>query len=171
MDIPLLYEKGNVRTLYIRDLTDYSAKASVKITLPDAPTTLTVDVDKTIALKGGHWFHADLTDEEAKAYPDATFDIQQIRVEPLAVSVRGMNHGSLPLGGTSRYDIQSRVKLFRADGTELTYGWNGKFYKGGYYGRESSSSGLMTLRVDSYDLIDPAAIAYVEIDGERFAVE
>lgn len=29
----------------------------------------------------------------------------------------------------------------------------------------------MTLRVDSYDLIDPAAIAYVEIDGERFAVE
>ena len=81
-----------------------------------------------------------------------------------------MNRGSLPLGGTSRYDIQSRVKLFRADGTELTYGWNGKFYKG-YDGREGSSSGLMTLRVDSYDLIDPAAIAYVEIDGERFAVE
>lgn len=171
VDIPLLYEKGDVRTLYIRDLTDYSAKASVKITLPDAPTTLTVDVDKTIALKGGHWFHADLTDEEAKAYPDATFDIQQIRVEPLAVSVRGMNHGSLPLGGTSRYDIQSRVKLFRADGTELTYGWNGEFYKSSYGGRENKNSGQMTLRVDSYDIIDPAAIAYVEIDGERFAVE
>ena len=36
-----------------------------------------------------------------------------------AVSVIGKNHGSLPLGGTSRYDVQSRVKLFRADGTEL----------------------------------------------------
>ena len=30
---------------------------------------------------------------------------------------------------------KSRVKLFRADGTELTYGWDGEFYKGSY-GRE-----------------------------------
>jgi hypothetical protein len=71
VDIPLLYEKGNNRTLYIGDLTNYSAKASVKITLPDAPPTLTVDVKKTIALKGGHWFHYDMTDEEAEQYPDA----------------------------------------------------------------------------------------------------
>jgi len=73
-----LYEKGNNRTLYIGDLTNYSAKASVKITLPDAPPTLTVDVKKTIALKGGHWFHYDMTDEEAEQYPDATFDIQEV---------------------------------------------------------------------------------------------
>ena len=89
VDIPLLYEKGNSRTLYIGDLTNYSAKASVKITLPDAPPTLTVDVKKTIALKGGHWFHYDMTDEEAEQYPDATFDIQEVRIEPLAVSVIG----------------------------------------------------------------------------------
>ena len=158
VDIPLLYEKGNNRTLYIGDLTNYSAKASVKITLPDAPPTLTVDVKKTIALKGGHWFHYDMTDEEAEQYPDATFDIQEVRIEPLAVSVIGMNHGSLPLGGTSRYDVQSRVKLFRADGTELTYGWDGEFYKGSY-GRENKNSGQMTLRVDSYDILDPEAVA------------
>lgn len=170
VDIPLLYEKGNNRTLYIGDLTNYSAKASVKITLPDAPPTLTVDVKKTIALKGGHWFHYDMTDEEAEQYPDATFDIQEVRIEPLAVSVIGMNHGSLPLGDTSRYDVQSRVKLFRADGTELTYGWDGEFYKGSY-GRENKNSGQMTLRVDSYDIIDPEAVAWVEIDGERFEVE
>ena len=89
VDIPLLYEKGNNRTLYIGDLTNYSAKASVKITLPDAPPTLTVDVKKTIALKGGHWFHYDMTDEEAEQYPDATFDIEEVRIEPLAVSVIG----------------------------------------------------------------------------------
>ena len=65
VDIPLLYEKSNNRTLYIGDLTNYSAKASVKITMPDAPPTLTVDVKKTISLKGGHWFHYDMTDEEA----------------------------------------------------------------------------------------------------------
>lgn len=170
VDIPLLYEKSNIRTLYIGDLTNYDAKASVKIALPDAPTTLTVDVTKTIALKGGHWFHADLTDAEAEECPDAAFDIQQVRVEPLAVSVLGMNHGSLPLGGTSRYDIQSRVKLFRADGTELTYGWDGEFYKG-QYGRITKNSGQITLRVDSYDIIDPEAVAYVEIDGERFEVK
>ena len=170
VDIPLLYEKGNNRTLYIGDLTNYSAKASVKITLPDAPPTLTVDVKKTIALKGGHWFHYDMTDEEAEQYPDATFDIQEVRIEPLAVSVIGMNHGSLPLGETSRYDVQSRVKLFRADGTELTYGWDGEFYKGSY-GRENKNSGQMTLRVDSYDILDPEAVAWVEIDGERFEVE
>ena len=170
VDIPLLYEKGNNRTLYIGDLTNYSAKASVKITLPDAPPTLTVDMKKTIALKGGHWFHYDMTDEEAEQYPDATFDIQEVRIEPLAVSVIGMNHGSLPLGDTSRYDVQSRVKLFRADGTELTYGWDGEFYKGSY-GRENKNSGQMTLRVDSYDILDPEAVAWVEIDGERFEVE
>ena len=170
MDIPLLYDKGNNRTLYIGDLTNYSAKASVKITLPDAPPTLTVDVKKTIALKGGHWFHYDMTDEEAEQYPDATFDIQEVRIEPLAVSVIGKNHGSLPLGGTSRYDVQSRVKMFRADGTELTYGWDGEFYQG-FYGRVSKSSGQSTLRVDTYNLIDPEAVAYVEIDGERFDVK
>ena len=129
-----------------------------------------MDVKKTIALKGGHWFHYDMTDEEAEQYPDATFDIQEVRIEPLAVSVIGMNHGSLPLGETSRYDVQSRVKLFRADGTELTYGWDGEFYKGSY-GRENKNSGQMTLRVDSYDILDPEAVAWVEIDGERFEVE
>ena len=69
-----------------------------------------MDVKKTIALKGGHWFHYDMTDEEAEQYPDATFDIQEVRIEPLAVSVIGMNHGSLPLGDTSRYDVQSPRK-------------------------------------------------------------
>ena len=51
-----------------------------------------MDVKKTIALKGGHWFHYDMTDEEAEQYPDATFDIQEVRIEPLAVSVIGKNH-------------------------------------------------------------------------------
>ena len=112
-----------------------------------------------------------MTDEEAEQYPDATFDIQEVRIEPLAVSVIGMNHGSLPLGDTSRYDVQSRVKLFRADGTEfdLRLG-RGKFYKGSY-GRENKNSGQVTLRVDSYDILDPEAVAWVEIDGERFEVE
>lgn len=170
VDIPLLYEKSNNRTLYIGDLTNYSAKASVKITMPDAPPTLTVNVKKTISLKGGHWFHYDMTDEEAAEYPDATFDIEEIRIEPLAVSVIGKNHGSLPLGGTSRYDVQSRVKLFRADGTELTYGWDGEFYQG-FYGRVRKSSGQSALRVNTYNIIDPEAVAYVEIDGERFEVK
>ena len=66
--------------------------------------------------------------------------------------------------------MQSRVKLFRADGTELTYGWDGEFYKG-FYGRENKNSGQMTLRVDSYDILDPEAVAWVEIDGERFEVD
>ena len=170
VDIPLANTKLTQRTLYICSLSDYSAHASVKISLPDAPAALTLPIQKTIALKGGHWFHYDMTDEEAEQYPDATFDIQEVRIEPLAVSVIGMNHGSLPLGDTSRYDVQSRVKLFRADGTELTYGWDGEFYKGSY-GRVNKNSGQMTLRVDSYDLLDPEAVAWVEIDGERFEVE
>ena len=66
--------------------------------------------------------------------------------------------------------MQSRVKLFRADGTELTYGWDGEFYKG-FYGRENKNSGQMTLRVDSYDILDPEAVEWIEIDGERFEVE
>lgn len=171
VDIPLANANLTQRTLYICSLSDYSAHASVKISLPDAPAALTLPIQKTITLKGGPWFHSDLTDEEAAAYPDSSFDIDEIRIEPLSVSVIGMNHGSLPLGGTSRYDVQSRVKLFRADGTELTYGWDGEFYKGSYGGRENKNSGQMTLRVDSYDILDPEAVAYVEIDGERFAVE
>ena len=169
VDIPLANTKLTQRTLYICSLSDYSAHASVKISLPDAPAALTLPIQKTITLKGGPWFHSDLTDEEAAAYPDSSFDIDEIRIEPLSFSVIGKIHGS-PAGETSRYDVQSRVKLLRADGSDLTYGWDGSFYAGDY-GRIDNSAGLMTLRVDTYDLIDPAAIAYVEIDGERFAVE
>ena len=169
VDIPLTQTATDTRTLYICDLTNHKASAHVKVMLPDMAEAVTLNVKKTIALKGGHWFHYDMTEEEAEQYPDATFDIQEVRIEPLAVSVIGMNHGSLPLGGTSRYDVQSRVKLFRADGTELTYGWDGEFYTG-QYGRITKNSGKITLRVDSYDIIDPEAVAYVEIDGERFDV-
>ena len=169
VDIPLTQTATDTRTLYICDLTNHKASAYVKVMLPDMAEAVTLNVKKTIALKGGHWFHYDMTDEEAEQYPDATFDIQEVRIEPLAVSVIGKNHGSLPLGGTSRYDVQSRVKLFRADGTELTYGWDGEFYMG-QYGRITKNSGKITLRVDSYDIIDPEAVAYVEIDGERFDV-
>ena len=169
VDIPLANANLTQRTLYICSLSDYSAHASAKISLPDAPAALTLPIQKTITLKGGPWFHSDLTDEEAAAYPDSSFDIDEIRIEPLSVSVIGKSHGS-PAGGNSRYDVQSCVKLLRADGSELTYGWDGSFYAGDY-GRIVNSAGLMTLRVDTYDLIDPAAIAYVEIDGERFAVE
>lgn len=52
----------------------------------------------------------------------------------------------------------------------MTYGWDGEFYKGSY-GRENKNSGQVTLRVDSYDILDPEAVAWVEIDGERFEVE
>ena len=169
VDIPLANANLTQRTLYICSLSDYSAHASAKISLPDAPAALTLPIQKTITLKGGPWFHSDLTDEEAAAYPDSSFDLDEIRIEPLSVSVIGKSHGS-PAGGNSRYDVQSCVKLLRADGSELTYGWDGSFYAGDY-GRIVNSAGLMTLRVDTYDLIDPAAIAYVEIDGERFAVE
>ena len=65
---------------------------------------------------------------------------------------------------------RTRVKLFRADGTELTYGWDGEFYQG-FYGRVSKYSGQSALRVNTYNLIDPEAVAWVEIDGERFEVE
>ena len=170
VDIPLTQTATDTRTLYICDLTNHKASAHVKVMLPDMAEAVTLNVKKTIALKGGHWFHYDMTDEEAEQYPDATFDIQEVRIEPLAVSVIGMNHGSLPLGGTSRYDVQSRVKLFRADGTELTYGWDGEFYQG-FYGRVSKYSGQSALRVNTYNLIDPEAVAWVEIDGERFEVE
>ena len=55
------------------------------------------------------------------------------------------------------------MKLYRADGSEITYGWGGNFFQGQY--------SPTVLRVDSYDIIDPEAVAYVEIDGERFEVE
>ena len=170
VDIPLTQTATDTRTLYICDLTNHKASAHVKVMLPDMAEAVTLNVKKTIALKGGHWFHYDMTEEEAEQYPDATFDIEEVRIEPLAVSVIGKNHGSLPLGGTSRYDVQSRVKLFRADGTELTYGWDGEFYQG-FYGRVSKYSGQSALRVNTYNLIDPEAVAWVEIDGERFEVE
>ena len=170
VDIPLTQTATDTRTLYICDLTNHKASAHVKVTLPDTAEAVTMDVKKTISLKGGHWFHYDMTDEEAAEYPDATFGIEEIRIEPLAVSVIGKSHGSLPLGDTHRYDIQSRVKLFRTDGTELTYGWDGEFYQG-FYGRVSKSSGQSALQVNTYNIIDPEAVAYVEIDGERFDVE
>ena len=52
----------------------------------------------------------------------------------------------------------------------MTYGWDGEFYQG-FYGRVSKYSGQSALRVNTYNLIDPEAVAWVEIDGERFEVD
>ena len=89
VDIPLTQTATDTRTLYICDLTNHKASAHVKVMLPDMAEAVTINVKKTIALKGGHWFHYDMTDEEAAEYPDAMFDIEEIRIEPLAVSVIG----------------------------------------------------------------------------------
>ena len=103
-----------------------------------------------------------LTDEEREAFPDGTFNITAIRIEPLAVSIVGDDYESEPRN-LSRYNVQGRVKLYRADDSEITYGWGGNFFQGQY--------SPTVLRVDSYDIIDPEAVAYVEIDGERFEVD
>ena len=52
VDIPLANANLTQRTLYICSLSDYSAHASVKISLPDAPAALTLPIQKTITLKG-----------------------------------------------------------------------------------------------------------------------
>ena len=95
----------------------------------------------------------------------------EVRIEPLAVSVIGSeSRQSCRWDGTSRYNVQSRVKLYRADGTEVTYGWGGEFYQG-VYGRRTKIPDRRPCVIDSYDILDPEAVAWVEIDGERFEVE
>lgn len=162
VDIPLHSNPAKMRTLWIGDLNNYDAKASLKVELPDAAQPITIAADTSIAMKGGPWFHYDLTDEEREAFPDGTFNITAIRIEPLAVSIVGSDYESEPRN-LSRYNVQGRVKLYRADGSEITYGWDGNFFQGQY--------SPTVLRVDSYDILDPEAVAWVEIDGERFAVE
>ena len=162
VDIPLHSNPAKMRTLWIGDLNNYDAKASLKVELPDAAQPITIAADTSIAMKGGPWFHYDLTDEERKAFPDGTFNITAIRIEPLAVSIVGSDYESEPRN-LSRYNVQGRVKLYRADGSEITYGWDGNFFQGQY--------SPTVLRVDSYDILDPEAVAWVEIDGERFEVE
>ena len=162
VDIPLHSNPAKMRTLWIGDLNNYDAKASLKVELPDAAQPITIAADTSIAMKGGPWFHYDLTDEEREAFPDGTFHITAIRIEPLAVSIVGSDYESEPQN-LSRYNVQGRVKLYRADGSEITYGWDGNFFQGQY--------SPTVLRVDSYDIIDPEAVAYVEIDGERFDVK
>lgn len=162
VDIPLHSNPAKMRTLWIGDLNNYDAKASLKVELPDAAQPITIAADTSIAMKGGPWFHYDLTDEEREAFPDGTFNITAIRIEPLAVSIVGGDYESEPQN-LSRYNVQGRVKLYRADGSEITYGWDGNFFQGQY--------SPTVLRVDSYDIIDPEAVAYVEIDGERFDVK
>ena len=78
------------------DLNNYDAKASLKVELPDAAQPITIAADTSIAMKGGPWFHYDLTDEERKAFPDGTFNITAIRIEPLAVSIVGSDYESEP---------------------------------------------------------------------------
>lgn len=131
VDIPLHSNPAKMRTLWIGDLNNYDAKASLKVELPDAAQPITIAADTSIAMKGGPWFHYDLTDEERKAFPDGTFNITAIRIEPLAVSIVGSDYESEPRN-LSRYNVQGRVKLYRADGSEITYGWDGNFFQGQY---------------------------------------
>ena len=96
VDIPLHSNPAKMRTLWIGDLNNYDAKASLKVELPDAAQPITIAADTSIAMKGGPWFHYDLTDEERKAFPDGTFNITAIRIEPLAVSIVGSDYESEP---------------------------------------------------------------------------
>ena len=153
---------GGGKSRSIRLKADCAVGDWVKVELPDAAQPITIAANTSIAMKGGPWFHYDLTDEEREAFPDGTFNITAIRIEPLAVSIVGGDYESEPQN-LSRYNVQDRVKLYRADGSEITYGWDGNFFQGQY--------SPTVLRVDSYDIIDPEAVAYVEIDGERFDVK
>ncbi|WP_455501737.1 hypothetical protein [Gemmiger sp.] len=70
-------------------------------------------------------------------------------------------------------DLYEKIRLFDKEGQEIAYGWEGHFYSGGMtsWPEHPDARTVFTMELDSYDIIDPEAVAYVEIDGERFEVK
>lgn len=169
VDIPQRSTAGPEIKLYVGDVrAQDDDPVEIALTMPDpARSVVTIETDVEITLKGGeNWFHYDMSEADAAAYPDSTFHVESVTVEPLEVTIAGRLDGAWD--GFHRYDFQSWVRLYTADGTELTYGWDGEFYQASY---APDHSGLKLARISSYDILDPDAVAYVMIGGQRFDAE
>lgn len=62
------------------------------------------------------------------------------------------------------------IKLYNAEGKEIKVGRKGSLYAGsGGIGPESDP--VFTIELDSYDLIDPAEVSEINIDGQRYQIK
>lgn len=93
--------------------------------------------------------------------------IRRILITPFHLRVEGIHEdGQRLLEAEDNTDWGSRIHLYDAEGKELLLGENGNFYcAGGGIGEKDFDYELR-----SYDLLDPADVAEIEIDGKRYPI-
>lgn len=115
------------------------AVAERRLTLSDAPLTLT------------------------RGKEEVSCQIRQILITPFRITIQG-THDNLDTFLNLDTDWNDLVKLYDANGTELRTGKDGDFYAlAGGIGETD-----FTVELNCYDLLDPADVAEVELDGVRY---
>ncbi len=95
---------------------------------------------------------------------EAHCTIQKIRITPFRLTFEGTYEGTEHSIIVSDADWNHLIYLYDKDGEKIRAGKNGSFYgaSGGFADKAFS------LELDSYDLLDPAEIAEIEINGIRY---
>ena len=95
---------------------------------------------------------------------EARCTIQKVRITPFRLTFEGIYEGTEHSIIVSDADWNHLIYLYNKDGEKIRAGRNGSFYgaSGGFADKEFS------LDLGSYDLLDPAEIAEIEINGVRY---
>ncbi|MBS6397614.1 MAG: hypothetical protein KH452_10780 [Clostridiales bacterium] len=94
--------------------------------------------------------------------------IRSIRITPFRITLTGVMDQKEENPFDADWDML--IRLFDADGKAILTGKNGSFYSAsGSYGETNSEEFILEL--DSYDLIDPAKVAVIELDGNKILPE
>lgn len=152
--------------------SDHSVCEKIQLTIPERIGTVKTEMNKKLAMTNVT-VH-DPNDDTYYDSGDTTVTVKRVTVSALQVSVAvTISNGDFYTLYAYIPELYEDVRLFDADGKEITYGWEGNFYSGAIlnWTPDADARTVYTVTLDSYDIIDPQAVAYVEIDGERFEVQ
>lgn len=153
-DVDLPKDASSI-SLYV--LSQSGGAEVIQIALPDAIKNVSATVNQSN-------IHFKLSNEEL----DCT--MESVTVTPFKVILKGKYSGQKQEYFETPMNWSDIIKLYDTDGKQILIGKNGTFCG------ESSRIGAgenpqFIVELGSYDIIDPAAVAEIEIDGARYPVD
>lgn len=153
-DVDLPKDASSI-SLYV--LSQSGGAEVIQIALPNAIKNVSTTVNQAN-------IHFKLSNEEL----DCT--MESVTVTPFKVILKGKYSGQKQEYFETPMNWSDIIKLYNTDGKQILIGKNGTFCG------ESSRIGSgenpkFIVELGSYDIIDPAAVAEIEIDGVRYPVD
>lgn len=157
-------ESGSTRYFADMDLEENADSISIYILYEaGGAEVLQINLPEPIEEKNGSL-------PDAVFYPYAgekntAYIFQNVTITPFRLILTGIhNDAQLSLLYDNEPDWNKFIHLYNADGKEITFGRENTFYTGG----GSVGSDEFTVELGSYDLIDPASVSEIEINGVKY---